>query len=141
MVSFYYGTVIHISYLQHPQVGPMMSLLTKWREALVDVINYNPRDLTLRAAHIFVTVVSTALGLRFVLKLFGANASNGFVDWVYEMSDVLLSPFRGIFPAHVFENQYVLEFSTLFAIVIYMLFGLLVMMLVDWLVPVVKTRR
>lgn len=127
--------------MQPAQDGPMMKLLIKWRETLMDVINYNPRDLTLKAAHIFVTVVSVALGLRFILKLFGADASNGFVSWVYEMSDVLLAPFRGIFPAHVFENQYVLEFSTLFAIVVYMVFGLFVMMLVDWLVPATRTRR
>lgn len=106
----------------------------------MDGINYNPKDMTMKVTHIFVSVVSAALGLRFVLKLFGANASNGFVSWVYEMSDVLLAPFRGIFPSHVFENQYVLEFSTLFALVVYMVFGLFVLMVIDWLVPA-KVRR
>lgn len=81
----------------------------------------------------FVTVVEGILGLRFLLKLFGANASSGFVNWVYEMSDGLLDPFRGIFPTQVFENRYVLEFSTLFAMLMYAVIALVLL----WLIRVV----
>lgn len=77
--------------------------------------------------NLFVGTVEVILGLRFILKLFGANSGTGFVAWVYEMSRPLLDPFRGIFPAQVFENRYVLEFSTLFAMIIYALIALLIM--------------
>lgn len=93
----------------------------------------------------FTAVVESILGLRFLLKLFGANANNGFVDWVYEMSAVLLEPFRGIFPAKVFENQYVFEFSTLFAMLMYAIVALLLMWLITAITPepttVVKRNR
>lgn len=61
----------------------------------------NVRYMAVNLLNFFTVVVESILGLRFLLKLFGANAGNGFVSWVYEMSDVLLDPFRGIFPAKV----------------------------------------
>lgn len=90
----------------------------------------NLRYVAVNLLNFFVGVVEGILALRFVLKLFGANAGNGFVSWVYEMSGVLLDPFRGIFPAKVFENRYVLEFSTVFAMLIYALLGLVLMALI-----------
>ncbi len=102
------------------------------------------RNATVGLANIFVGVVELFLGFRFLLKLFGANADNGFVGWIYEMSDALLDPFRSIFPVKVFENQYVVEFSTLFAMLIYALIGLLLIWLIAAITPrdtVVTKRR
>ena len=105
----------------------------------------NIRYMAVNLLNFFTAVVEGILGLRFLLKLFGANAGNGFVGWVYEMSDVLLEPFRGIFPAKVFENQYVFEFSTLFAMLMYAIIALLLMWLITAVTPepvtVVKKRR
>ena len=61
------------------------------------------------------------LGLRLLLKFFGANTRAPFVRWVYGTSEPLLEPFRGMFPAPVLEGRFVLEFSTLFALVVYAL--------------------
>lgn len=89
------------------------------------------RYIAVNLLNFFLAVVEGFLGLRFLLKLFGANANTGFVDWVYEMSAVLLEPFRGIFPAKVFENQYVFEFSTLFAMMMYAIVGLVLIYLIN----------
>lgn len=94
------------------------------------------RYFAINLVNVFFGLVEGILGLRFFLKLFGANPNNGFVDWVYEMSGVLLEPFRGIFPAKVFENQYVLEFSTLFAMLVYALIALLIIALINAVTPV-----
>ncbi len=103
------------------------------------------RELLANLINVFTGIVETFLALRFVLKLFGANPNSGFVNWVYEMSGALLEPFRGIFPTKVFENNYVLEFSTLFAMLIYSLFAFLLIAVVDALTPrddvVVRKRR
>jgi uncharacterized protein YggT (Ycf19 family) len=103
------------------------------------------REITLNLVNLFVGAVLAILGIRFLLRLFGANEANTFVSWVYEMSGALLTPFRGIFPTQVFENQYVLEFSTLFAMLVYGLLGLLIVWLVSALTPrsdvVTKKRR
>jgi len=71
------------------------------------------------------------LGLRFILKLFGANAGNEFVNWVYETSSAILDPFRGIFPTQVFKSTFVVEFSTLFAIIIYAIIAMLFIYVIE----------
>lgn len=91
------------------------------------------RLLATNLVNLFLAVVEGFLGLRFLLKLLGANSGNAFVSWIYDMSSVLLEPFRGIFPAHVFENRYVLEFSTLFAMMIYAIVALILIWLVNLL--------
>src|SRR5687768_17519939 len=42
-------------------------------------------------------VLEIMLAFRFALKLFGANPSSGFVDFVYNVSGVLTAPFDSIF--------------------------------------------
>lgn len=91
----------------------------------------NIRYLTNNLIYGLFSLVEGFLALRFILKLFGANADNGFVSWLYEMSGVLLDPFRGIFPATVYKNSFVVEFSTLFAMVIYAIIAILIFALLD----------
>lgn len=97
--------------------------------------------LTTNIANLFVGVVMTGLGIRFVLKLFGANESTSFVAWMYDMTAVLLEPFRGIFPTQTFENTYVFEFTALFAMVVYGLLGMLLAVAITALTPVAPTRK
>lgn len=100
------------------------------------------RNLTSNLLYGLISLVEAFLALRFILKLFGANAGNAFVEWAYEMSSVLLEPFRGIFPTTVFKSSFVIEFSTLFAMVIYGVVALLVFALIDMLVGVtVKSKK
>ncbi len=101
------------------------------------------RYLAINLLNLFTAIVEGFLGMRLLLKLFGANPGAGFVSWIYEMSDVLMQPFRGIFPAKVFENQYVVEFSTLFAMLIYAIIALLLLWVINWASPepVVVTKR
>lgn len=77
-------------------------------------------------------LIEFVLFFRFLLKLFGANSNAGLVSWWYEMTGPLLDPFRGIFPTTVFENQYVLEFNTLFAIIMYAILYLILIQIVDF---------
>lgn len=97
-------------------------------------INYNT-DIVARSAFIhsrmtlyrattaiidfIITLVAALLGLRIVLKLFGANETNGVVQAMYAISQPLIAPFVGIFPSLELEQGYVLEFATVFALVLY----------------------
>jgi uncharacterized protein YggT (Ycf19 family) len=102
----------------------------------------NIKYLTINLTDFFVGLVELFLGFRFVLKLFGANSTNGFVSWVYDMSSTLLEPFRSVFPTKVFENTYVLEFSTIFAMLIYAILGMLLLALIDAITgPDVVTKK
>jgi hypothetical protein len=93
--------------------------------------------------YVFFSLVELFLGLRLILKLFGANVGNGFVNWVYETSNVLLDPFRGIFPTQVFKSTFVLELSTIFAMIVYAIIVMLLVYVVD-LIPTpgsTKTKK
>ncbi len=41
--------------------------------------------------------IEMIIGLRFVLRLLGANPASGFVQWVYDWSTPFVAPFAGIF--------------------------------------------
>lgn len=41
--------------------------------------------------------IEILIGLRFVFRLLGANASNALVSWVYSWSTPFVAPFSGIF--------------------------------------------
>lgn len=71
---------------------------------------------------LFVGLAEICLALRIIFRLFAANNVQ-FVDWVYQTSDTLLSPFRGIFPSSNIGNGHVLDFTALFGMLIYALFG------------------
>src|SRR5689334_9352279 len=63
--------------------------------------------------------VELLIGLRVILKFFGANAFSPFVSWVYETSRPLLAPFANMFPSPVIQGGFVIEFSALFALIVY----------------------
>lgn len=70
--------------------------------------------------------IEVILIFRFVLKLFGANPSNGFVDFVYTVTGVLTAPFDNIFGVtkpQAGDVSSVFEPSILIAAVVYALIG------------------
>ena len=73
--------------------------------------------------NIILSIIGTFLGLRVVLKLFGANGSAEFVNWIYETTIPLIQPFDNIFRTVRIDGRFVIEFSTLFAILVYGLIG------------------
>lgn len=83
----------------------------------------------------FLALVEIFLGLRVILRFFAANPTASFVHWVYTSSNVLLEPFRGIFATTVIGHNHVVDFSALFAMVVYGLVALAFAALVSWLNP------
>jgi uncharacterized protein YggT (Ycf19 family) len=73
--------------------------------------------------NIIIGIIQIFLGLRIVLKLFGGSTTAPFVQWVYDTSESLLYPFEGIFPTTTLDGRFVIEFSALFALIIYTLVG------------------
>ena len=103
-------------------------------------MKYDLASIAKGVVNLMLTIVGVILSLRFILKLFGANAQNDFVNWVYETSAEIIGPFRGIFPAPNLDG-FVIEFSTIFAIVVYAILGMLAFYLIDLLTPERETRR
>lgn len=85
------------------------------------------------ALYAIVSVIAILLTLAFFLRLAGANPDAGFVEWVYRSVDRAMRPFRGIFPDHEVGGASVLDFSLLFAAIVYFFSALLVDVLLNWL--------
>jgi hypothetical protein len=87
----------------------------------------------------YLVVVEIILFLGFFLLLFGANPSAGFTEWVYRSLDRAMEPFRGIFtPIELgttsgSEVLSVFDTSVLFAMIVYMVLGLIVHAFIGWL--------
>ncbi len=81
----------------------------------------------------YVAFVVFMLTLAFFLLLFDANAANSFVEWVFRSSDRAMEPFRGIFPTETVGTGSVIDFSILFAIVVYGIVAMLISALVSFL--------
>lgn len=85
--------------------------------------------------NVFLGLVEAFLALRIILRFFAANPGNGFVDWIYTSSSVLLEPFRGIFSTEVIGRNHVLDFTALFAMLVYAVFAALVVAILLMLDP------
>lgn len=81
---------------------------------------------------IVIGAIEFFLGVRFLLRLFGASPQAPFVNWIYDMSAPLLAPFNNIFPSSRIEG-YVFDFTTLFALFVYVFIGYLIMQLIEYL--------
>jgi len=100
-------------------------MVTRW---LTGLINF------------FLAIAEIFLVLRVLLRFFAANPNVSFVDWAYNSSSVLLEPFRGIFQTEVIGRNHVVDFTALFAMVVYGLVALAFLWLANWLtVPVAAT--
>lgn len=90
-----------------------------------------PRPLITSLMRTFVSIVMTIievlLFLRLVFMLFGANASNGIVRWVYSVSNAFVAPFNGIFDDVVINGQYVLEIDAMIAWFFYLVVYVLIL--------------
>ena len=60
------------------------------------------------------------LGLRFLLRLMGANAASGFGAFVYGTTGLFVAPFTGLF-SFWSSGESILEVTTLVAMAIYAL--------------------
>ena len=67
-------------------------------------------------------MLDVLLAFRFVLRLLGANPSSGFVDFVYNLSEIFISPFVGIFNQSLAKGAVissVFEPATIIALIVY----------------------
>lgn len=96
--------------------------------------SYSPGGILTAVVNFFLALVVGLLTIRVILRLFSANSSASFVNWIYTTTDTLMTPFRGIFPSpSIRPGGYVLDLPALFAIIVYALVGYLILVLVGWL--------
>ena len=69
-------------------------------------------------------IIYALLGLRLILALMGARRSAGFVQFIYNVSDPLYAPFRGIVPSPTAEGGFTLALPVIIALIVYALLHL-----------------
>lgn len=83
--------------------------------------------------NLFVWLAELLLLLRVVLKFFFTTAGGGFVQWAFSTTDVLLTPFRNIFPnPTATPGNWHVDWVALFAMAVYAAFGALLVGLASW---------
>src|SRR5437867_5968253 len=81
-----------------------------------------------RVVTLLFTVLEVLLLLRFVLKLFGANANQPLVSGLYRITEPLVRPFQGIFPEP--SGPPALDLAALLAVAFFFLIAALIVALV-----------
>ena len=80
-------------------------------------------------------IIETLLFFRVMLKLFAANPISGFVNLIYTFSDPFALPFYGIFRITASQGS-ILEWTTLFAMVVYLIVAFGLVELIKFVKPV-----
>jgi uncharacterized protein YggT (Ycf19 family) len=83
---------------------------------------------TTRMTALVFTVIEVLLLVRFVGKLLGANAQQGFVSAIYGITEPFVAPFRGIFTQP--EGTQMFEIASLLSVLFFVLVAALVVALV-----------
>ncbi len=88
--------------------------------------------------YVYLLVVEVILFVGFLLLLFGANPTAGFVEWWYRSLDRVMAPFRGIFtPIHLGTTtgdvEAVFDTSVMFAMIVYGIVALALSAGITWL--------
>lgn len=75
--------------------------------------------------YVLTMIIETLLAFRVVFTLFQASASTSAVHLLYQASDPLVQPFQNIFHTVTLGSSYVLDWSTIVALIVYGLAGFL----------------
>jgi uncharacterized protein YggT (Ycf19 family) len=92
-----------------------------------------PPQILVSLVNLITSLVEFLLSLRIILKLFSASTVAPFVRWVYETTSPLLTPFQGMFPSPELSGGFELEFSAIFALMVYAFVGYLIVEALDTL--------
>lgn len=74
-----------------------------------------------RLVYTIAGLINGLLAIRFVFSLLGANPQNSIADFIYTITDPLVSPFRGLFNVTNQLGTARFEVETLIAIIFYSL--------------------
>lgn len=90
-----------------------------------------------KSIYLLVGLLEVLLGLRFFLRLAGANTQNTFAQFIYNLSDPFIAPFSTLFVSPVTAGgASIFDVNVLIAMIVYALLGWLAI----WLFKFVQGR-
>jgi uncharacterized protein YggT (Ycf19 family) len=90
------------------------------REVVVDHYRSSPAARATQVVYLVLGIVEALLIIRIVLKLLAANASAGFTNLIYTITNPLVALFQGVFPEPQ-SNGSMLDLAAILALVVYAL--------------------
>ena len=73
--------------------------------------------------YILTTFIETLIVFRIVLKIFNANAQHNYVSWIFDTSDIFISPFNGILSSEICLDKFCTELTPIVALVFFSILG------------------
>jgi hypothetical protein len=127
-------------------VDPQGNRVERRQEVYVDrnQSRANTRYWLTRVIYFLLAVLLVIIALRFLFLLLGANQSNGFIIFLYDLSYFFVAPFKGIFndPSIGRTGVSVFEVSSIVAMLVYALIAWGIVSLVRILLaPVADSRQ
>jgi hypothetical protein len=88
-----------------------------------------------RVIYLILTIVEVLFGLRLILALLGANASNGFAEFIYGITHPFVAPFFSLFGYTFQSGVSYFEIGTVVAMVVYALVAWIIVKVINiyWL--------
>jgi len=64
-------------------------------------------------------LIEASIVMRIILLILNANQSNIFVNWIYDISTIFITPFEGIIAKSIKIDNFTIELTPLIALVFY----------------------
>lgn len=93
----------------------------RYRRDVVQTDDVSPAARAAQVVYIIFGIVIALLVIRVILKALAANPGAAFTSFVYGITGPLVAPFQGIFATPTTTRGSVFEFSSVVAIVVYVL--------------------
>lgn len=74
--------------------------------------------------------VESLIAIRFILKLINATSETSFADFIYRLTDVLISPFKGIAPDSILFQGLTVDTLALVGLLVYMILAFIAVELI-----------
>ena len=74
-------------------------------------------------------IIDVLITFRFILKMIAANPNNGFANFIFGLTNMLVSPFLGLVNTPVGADGLTVEIGSLFAIVFYTIVAAIIVQL------------
>ena len=74
-------------------------------------------------------IIDVLITFRFILKMIAANPNNGFANFIFGLTNMLVSPFLGLVNTPVGADGSTVEIGSLFAIVFYTIVAAIIVQL------------
>ena len=112
----------HVEHIRKVSNGQAVDSTRVTEDYNPELENAQRQNMAARIVWYVAGVLLTILALRFILVLLGANATNGFTNFIYSISHPFVAPFFGVFGySNVRYGVSRFEVYTLVAMVIYTL--------------------